>query len=188
MHLHRAVGFDSNVWIRKVDFLSSVSIDLEHFPKHVALVVLLFLNLLLASFDGGYGGVFNVLDCPQGPTNGWREQNRGYNVQSIQVRGHSTADSEGRKQRVYSFHIVTDVFAFAHEAKHLAVEEFTKYVKCVPAGQIRLLPRFNPGRERDPDGQASGARIRLHVNPKTQIDHRLLLCKVAHGLAKELRA
>ena len=148
VHLHRAVGFDVNVRVCKVDFLS-VGIDLEHFPKHIALVVLVFLNLLLASFHGGYGGDFNVLDCSQGPTNGWREQNCRYKVQFSQVRGHSTADGEGGKQRVYGFHVVADVCALTHEAKHLAVEELTKYVKGVPAGQVRLLPRFIIGREID---------------------------------------
>ena len=34
----------------------------------------------------------------------------------------------------------------------------------------------------------SGAIVRLHIDPYTQIDHRLLLCEVAHGIAKELRA
>jgi hypothetical protein len=139
-HLHGAVGFDANVWICEIDFLPSVGIDLEHFPKHIALVVLMFLNLLLAPFHGGFGGVFNVPDSSQGPTNGWREQNCRYKVQFSQVRGHSAADGEGGKQRVYGFHIVTDVCALAHKAKHLAVEELAKYVKGVPAGQVSLLP------------------------------------------------
>ena len=51
-------------------------------------------------------------------------------------------DSESRKQRVYSFHVITDVCALTYEAKNFAVEELTKYVKGVPTGQVSLVPRF----------------------------------------------
>lgn len=138
-HLHRGVGFDANVWICEINFLSSVGVDLEQFPKHVALVVLVFLNLLLAPFHSGFRAVFNVFDSSHGPANGWREQNCRYKIQLSQIRGHSAADGGGGKQRVYGFHIVTDVCALAHKAKHLAVEELTKYVEGVPAGQVSLL-------------------------------------------------
>lgn len=138
------MGFDANVLICEVDFLPSVGVDLEHFSKYIAFVVLVSLNLLLAPSHGGYGGVLNALDSSQGPTNGWREQDCGYKEHFSQIRGHNAADGEGGKQRIYGFHVVADVCALTHEAKHLAVEELTKYVKGVPARQVSLLPSFIP--------------------------------------------
>lgn len=61
--------------ICEVDFLSSVGVDLEHFPKHIALVVSILLNLLLARVYGGFRGVLNEFDSSQSPTNGRGEQN-----------------------------------------------------------------------------------------------------------------
>ena len=133
MHLHRAVGFNANVLIGEVDLLSPISVDLEHFSKHIALIVLIVCDLLLAPVHGGFGRIFNVLDSSQGSTNGWRKQYCRDKVQFSQVRGQSAANCEGGKQRVYGFHVVPDIGALAHEAKHLAVEELTKDVKGVPA-------------------------------------------------------
>ena len=138
-HSHRAVRFDTNVLIREVYLLSSFGGDFKHSSKDVALVILVLDNLLLASFHSGFGGILDVLDSPQGSPDGWREQYCRYKVQLSQVRGHSAADGESGKQGVYGFHVIADICALTHEAKHLAVEELTEYIEGVPTGQVSLV-------------------------------------------------
>ena len=71
IYLHRAVRFDTNVLICKIYLLSSVGVDFKHLAKHIALVILVLDNLLLASFHSGFGGIIDMLDSSQGSTDGW---------------------------------------------------------------------------------------------------------------------
>jgi len=74
------------------------------------------------------------------------------------------------------------------EARHLAVEELTKYVKGVPTRQVRLLSRFIPWRVIYSHGRRLEQRFAYLLIHRPRSTTELLLCEVAHGLAKELRA